>query len=103
MTAPDARPHVHLQRFYGDDPYLVCACGAVWDALTGKEIVAAPQPEPAPAGKGLRSRGIVAFDTGDGQRAIDRETRRPVAPEDAHCPECGATEGGHFAACSQVF
>lgn len=27
--------HVHVQRFDGDDPYLVCDCGARWDAITG--------------------------------------------------------------------
>jgi hypothetical protein len=32
--------HVHDQRFDGDDPYLVCACGARWDALTGRELTA---------------------------------------------------------------
>lgn len=31
--------HVHNQRFWGDDPYLICDCGKIWDALTGKEIV----------------------------------------------------------------
>lgn len=30
--------HEHQQRFDGDDPYLVCWCGARWDALTGTRI-----------------------------------------------------------------
>lgn len=30
--------HIHIQRFDGDDPYLVCQCGTRWDARTGAEI-----------------------------------------------------------------
>lgn len=30
--------HVHDQRFDGDDPYLRCECGALWDALTGRPL-----------------------------------------------------------------
>lgn len=30
--------HEHAQRYDGDDPYLVCWCGARWDALTGRQI-----------------------------------------------------------------
>lgn len=36
--APALDAHVHVRRFDGDDPYLVCACGARWNALTGEEI-----------------------------------------------------------------
>ena len=35
--------HVHRQKFDGDDPYLTCECGKIWDAITGKELVE-PQP-----------------------------------------------------------
>jgi hypothetical protein len=30
--------HEHDQRFDGDDPYLVCWCGARWDAVTGRPL-----------------------------------------------------------------
>lgn len=30
--------HEHDQRFDGDDPYLVCWCGARWDALSGRPL-----------------------------------------------------------------
>ena len=33
-----APEHEHQRRFDGDDPYLVCWCGARWDALTGARI-----------------------------------------------------------------
>lgn len=33
-----AESHVHDQRFDGDSPYLICACGARWDAITGTQM-----------------------------------------------------------------
>jgi hypothetical protein len=53
------------------------------DEIIGDVYAALEPQEPVPVtGKGLRNRGIVAYPTGEGQRAIDRETRRPVAPEE---------------------
>lgn len=30
--------HVHHFSFWGDDPYLICECGQVLDALTGRLV-----------------------------------------------------------------
>lgn len=52
-----------------------------------------PAPEaggPREAKRGLAGRMRV-FPTGEGDRAVDRETRRPVAPETA--PEAGGEDG----------
>jgi hypothetical protein len=37
-SCDDPQPHVHEQRFDGDDPYLICGCGARWDALSGAPL-----------------------------------------------------------------
>ena len=59
-------------------------------AFFAVEELLASHPAPAdPEGKGLRSRGIQAFPTGEGQRAIDRATGaygRP-APAGVRDPE----------------
>jgi hypothetical protein len=41
--APERPDHVHQQRFDGDDPYLVCDCGARWDAISGSQLYALPR------------------------------------------------------------
>ena len=46
--------HIHDQRFDGDDPYLICRCGQMWDALTGLPLAAPTAPvvtEPDPIGE----------------------------------------------------
>ena len=30
--------HKHAWSWWGDDPYLICDCGAIQDALTGRTI-----------------------------------------------------------------
>ena len=47
-----AQDHRHVQRFDGDDPYLVCECGARWDALTGRPLNDAAKAAPTPTGGG---------------------------------------------------
>jgi hypothetical protein len=37
-SGPPAAEHVHRWRFDGDDPYILCACGRMQDALTGRVI-----------------------------------------------------------------
>lgn len=51
----DGKGHRHVQRFDGDDPYLVCECGALWDAITGRPLndaAKAAEPAPTPTGGG---------------------------------------------------
>lgn len=103
MTAPrspqpDPTPHVHDQRYDGDDPYLVChGCGQRWDALTGLplNVWAGPQdslptsPDPSEAAVTDRDEALrdIRYEVMSGSspalivQMIDALRAEPSAPE----------------------